>query len=99
MHDCPIATGDRWLKRNVAPLLERSDLAGSVVFVIFDEGLTEAGGGGRVAALALGPTVRPHSRFSAATNHYGLLRTLEDAWGLRHLGRSATAAPITGIWK
>jgi hypothetical protein len=99
MHDCSVATGDRWLKRNVVPLLARPELARSVVFVIFDEGLTGVGGGGLVAALAAGQAVRPHSRFSAPTNHYGLLRTIEDAWGLPPLGRSAKAAPITGIWK
>jgi hypothetical protein len=99
MHDCSVATGDRWLRRNVVPLLALRELAGSVVFVIFDEGVTDAGGGGRVAALALGPAVRPHSRFRTRTNHYALLRTIEDAWRLPHLGRSASAAPITGIWK
>ena len=99
MHDCSVATGDRWLRLNIVPLLGRPELARSVVFVIFDEGLTDEGGGGQVAALALGPAVRPHSSFGAATNHYGLLRTIEDAWGLPHLGRSARAAPITGIWK
>ncbi len=99
MHDCSVATGDAWLKAHVVPLLHSPELRGGVVFVVFDEGTSEAGGGGRIEALALGPTVRPGSRFAKPTNHYGLLRTIEDAWGLPRLGLSRLATPIGGIWK
>jgi phosphatidylinositol-3-phosphatase len=99
MHDCPVATGDAWLRRHVVPLLRSPALAGGVVFVVFDEGSSGEGGGGRVEALALGPAVRPGSVFAGSTNHYGLLRTIEDAWGLPRLGLSAKARPIGGIWR
>jgi acid phosphatase len=99
MHDCSVATGDAWLKAHIAPLLSSPELRGGVVFVVFDEGASDLGGGGHVEALALGPAVRPHSVFSRPTNHYGLLRTIEDAWGLPRLGLSAKATPIGGIWK
>ncbi len=89
MHDCSVATGDAWLKAHVVPLLHSPELRGGVVFVVFDEGTSDTGGGGRIAALALGPTVRRGSRFTRATNHYGLLRTIEDAWRLPRLGFSA----------
>jgi phosphatidylinositol-3-phosphatase len=96
MHDCPVATGDAWLARNVVPLTR---LRGTVVFVTFDEGTSDEGGGGRIATLVLGPLVRAGSRFTAPTSHYGVLRTIESAWKLPLLGASRTAAPITGIWK
>jgi hypothetical protein len=99
MHDCDVATGDRWLAQNIVPVLGSPLLARSVVFVVFDEGRTDVGGGGSVAALALGPVVRPGSTYAQPTSHYGLLRTIEDAWGLRRLGASRTAPPITGIWR
>lgn len=99
MHDCPVSVGDAWLKANIVPLLGSPALARSVVFVVFDEGSSNLGGGGNVEALALGPTVRPGARYTKATSHYGLLRTIEQAWGLRLLGRSAHAAPISGIWR
>jgi hypothetical protein len=99
MHDCSVATGDAWLRAHVVPLLHSPELRGGVVFVVFDEGTSDAGGGGRVEALALGPTVRRGSRFTRATNHYGLLRTIEDAWGLPRLELSRTGTPIGGIWK
>lgn len=99
MHDCSVATGDAWLKAKVVPLLRSPELRGGVVFVVFDEGTSDTGGGGRIEALALGPTVRRGSRFMKPTNHYGLLRTIEDAWKLPRLANSRTGTPIGGIWK
>jgi len=96
MHDCPVSTGDAWLGRFLPPLLRSRQLANSAVFVIFDESDSIDS---RVAALALGPLVRPGSSFAPAMSHYGLLRTIEDAWGLPRLGRSARVGPITGIWR
>jgi phosphatidylinositol-3-phosphatase len=99
MHDCSVATGDAWLKAHVVPLLHSPQLRSGVVFVVFDEGTSDTGGGGSIEALALGPTVRRGSRFTGATNHYGLLRTVEDAWGLPRLGFSRKGRPIGGIWR
>ena len=99
MHDCPVSTGDAWLRHTIVPLLGSPALRGSVVFVVFDEGSSGAGGGGHVAGLALGPLVRPGASFTAPMSHYGLLRTIEDAWRLPLLGASHEARPITGIWR
>jgi hypothetical protein len=96
MHDCPVATGDRWLRSQVGRFLQ---LPRTVVFVLFDEGASRLGGGGHTTALALGKAVRPGSRFKGVTGHYGVLRTIEQAWGLPLLGHSAQVAPITGIWR
>jgi hypothetical protein len=96
MHDCSVSTGDAWLRSQVGRFLQ---LPKTVVFVLFDEGLSKIRGGGHTAALALGKAVRPSSRFAGVTSHYGILRTIEQAWGLPLLGHSAHAAPITGIWR
>jgi hypothetical protein len=92
MHDCSVATGDAWLKRFVTPLLRVPD---TVVFVVFDEGTR----GDHVAALALGTAVRPQSVFTRRVDHYGLLRTIEQMWGLPLLGAASRARTITGIWR
>jgi hypothetical protein len=99
MHDCSVSTGDTWLASFLKPLLRGSVLKRSAVFVVFDEGTSDVGGGGRIAALALGPLVRPHSKSTGATNHYGLLRTIESGLRLPVLGLSAGARPIVGIWR
>jgi phosphatidylinositol-3-phosphatase len=95
MHECSVEHGDVWLGRFLPPLLSNPQLQDGVVFVVFDE----ANSGNHVPAIALGPLVQPGSRFTRATSHYGLLRTIEDAWGLPRLGRSARATAITGIWR
>lgn len=98
MHDCSVETGDAWLGAFLTPLLRNPKLANSVVFVVTDEP-TDLDPSAPVAALALGPLVKPGSRYPARSSHYALLRTVEDAWGLPRLGRSAQARPITGIWR
>lgn len=96
MHDCAIRVGDAWLARFLPPLLRLPDTA---IFVVFDEGTSAVGGGGLIPALVAGTAVRPRRAFGARVTHYGLLRTIEDAWGLPRLGRSAGARPITGVWR
>jgi acid phosphatase len=100
MHDCPVAAGDRWLARFLALLLRNSQLRGGAVFVVFDESDdSDVGGGGIVPAIVAGPLVRPGASSAAVFDHYSLLRTIEDGWGLPLLGQSGRATPITGIWK
>jgi hypothetical protein len=41
--------------------------------------------------------VRP-GRYAQRIDHFNVLRTLEDMYGLPALGKSANAAPITDIW-
>jgi hypothetical protein len=99
MHSCSVATGDAWLGSFMKPLLRSPHLGSTVVFVVFDEPEESEAATGRIPAIALGPLVRAGARDSARTSHYGLLRTLEDAWRLPRLGRSASTLPITGIWR
>jgi hypothetical protein len=52
-------------------------------------GLGGGPGGGRVGAVMLSPFIRPGTTTTYAYNHYSLLRSIEDAFGLRHLGYAA----------
>ena len=101
MHDCSIADGDAWLRHWLEPLIASKALAHGVVFVLFDEGSSSSnvGGGGRVAAYAVGPAVRPGTTVRRPVSHYNVLATIEAAWGLPRLGKSARAAPLAGIWR
>jgi|tagenome__1003787_1003787.scaffolds.fasta_scaffold20909536_2 hypothetical protein len=47
-------------------------------------------GGGRVGAVVLGPSVEPGTTTARAYNHYSLLGSIEDLFGLPHLGYAAT---------
>ncbi len=92
-HDCPVATGDRFLARTVPALLRELGPAGFLV-ITWDEGTTDAGccgaaAGGRVATIVAGPGVRAGARDPLPLDSYGILRTVEDALRLPALGASA----------
>jgi hypothetical protein len=46
-------------------------------------------GGGLVGAVLLSPYIRPASSSATPYNHYSLLRSVEDLFGLAHLGYAA----------
>lgn len=48
-------------------------------------------GGGKVGAVILSPFTSPGTVTSQAYNHYGLLRSVEDLFGLPHLGYAGQA--------
>jgi phospholipase C len=52
-------------------------------------GLVLGPGGGRIGAVVLSPWTTPGSVNAKPYNHYALLRTVEDAFGLPHLGYAA----------
>ena len=92
MHDCGVATGDAWLA-NIVPTITASAAFrnGGVLFITWDEGSTNAGccadaWGGHVATLVISSRSISGFRSSVAENHYSLLRTIEDAFHLSHLG-------------
>jgi acid phosphatase len=96
MHDCSIATGDAWLQTVVPAILGTPDFATSVLFLVWDEGTSSIGGGGRVPMLAISPlVVTPGFQSAVAENHFSLLRTIQDAWGFAPLAQTGTATAMT----
>ncbi len=49
----------------------------------------DGAGGGRTGAVVLSPLVQPGTTNTRPYNHYALLRTIEDVFGLDHLGFAA----------
>ncbi len=52
-------------------------------------------GGGKVGAVLLGPYAKPGATVQTPVNHYGYLRSVEDVFGLGHLGYAAQAGLAT----
>ncbi len=46
-------------------------------------------GGGRIGAVLVSPFIKPGTLTSQSYNHYSLLRSVEDFFGLEHLGYAA----------
>jgi hypothetical protein len=95
-HDCPLITADSFLADWLPPFLQAPRTA---VFVIFDEGSTSIGGGGRVAAFVAGTAAKRHAVVQRRVDHYTVLRTVEYLFGLPLLGASRTEAPLKAIWR
>ena len=51
-----------------------------------------------VAMLVVGQLIAPGS-YATRFDHYSLLRSLEEMYGLPLLGNAAAATPITAVWK
>jgi phosphatidylinositol-3-phosphatase len=95
MHDCSVATGDAWLSKIVPKIQSSYAFSNSIIYVAFDEGTTTTGGGGRIPFIVVGADSAAGVQSSRPANHYNLLRTIEDAWGLAPLGKAASAQPLT----
>jgi len=55
-------------------------------------------GGALVPAVVIDPSGPRHFVSNVAYNHYSMLRTIEDAWGLPKLGNSAAATPMGDLF-
>jgi len=98
----PITQFDNFLAREV-PLIQNA-YPDATVIVTYDEGQGGGAnyglkfGGGNVLTAFVGPNVVPGND-TELRNHYGLLRTLEDGFGISsYANNAATADPINEIW-
>ena len=67
----------------------------SLLVVTFDE--DDGSRANHIATLLVGPMVAAGT-YGQRVDHYGVLRTLEDMYGLPPVGQAAEAAPLTGVW-
>jgi hypothetical protein len=99
MHDNPSPAGvtiaDNWLKNNLGAYAQWAMTNNSLLIVTWDENDTSSGN--HIPTIFVGQMVKAGS-YSEAINHYNVLRTIEDMYGLTYAGASATATPITDIW-
>jgi acid phosphatase len=93
MHSATIREGDRWLESNIGPYARWAKSHNSLLIVTWDEG----SGSNHVPTIFYGAHVK-HSRYAETVNHYNLLRTIEDMYGLAPLGNAASVGSIRGIF-
>jgi len=95
LHDGTLAQADRWLQAHLGGYAAWAPRHNSLLVVTTDE--DDSSGDNRIATLVFGARVVP-GRYSQRIDHYSLLLTIEDAYGLPPLGSSGHARPITAIW-
>jgi hypothetical protein len=95
-HDTSVAVAGRWLRGFLDPLLDDPRLAGTLVVVTYDEGSGGADPSGQpIFTLAIGPGATPGAVDPTPVDHFSVLRTVEENWGLGTLGRhDETAVPL-----
>jgi hypothetical protein len=95
MHDCSVSTGDAWVQTWVPQILASPAWQNNGLLVItFDEGSTDMGccthaAGGQIMTLVISPLGKPAYQSAVAYDHYSLLRTIENAWGLPELAKAS----------
>jgi hypothetical protein len=92
-HDCNVATADRHLASLIPRIMRQLGPDGTLI-VTFDEGTSNAHGGGHVLTLIAHPGHQPHQRLTGTYNHYSLLGAIERHFGLPLLRNSRNAAPL-----
>ncbi|WP_256792263.1 PKD domain-containing protein [Terrabacter sp. Ter38] len=96
MHDGSIAQGDAWVQAQLDGYVQWAKQHNSVFLLTFDEDDNTANN--QIPTIFQGQNVQP-GQYSEHIDHYNILRTLQDAYGLAPIGNSATASPILDIWK
>ncbi len=90
MHNGSYATADNWLKTELAKVFaSRWYAQGGTVVLTWDEGET---GGDQIATIIISARLAGHGNYGTHGYHYGLLRGLEETYGVGYLGNSANAA-------
>ena len=96
MHDGTIAQGDTWLQQHIDAYVQFAQTHNSLLIVTWDE--DDNSSSNQIPTIFVGPMVK-QGQFSETINHFNILRTLEDLYGLTHVGSAATATPISDVWK
>jgi len=94
-HDCTVDVAGAWLDGLVSRIVSsdtwRSD---GMLFIVWDEG---DGGDDNLVPLILLTKDATAMRIETEYDHYSLLATIEDLFGLPRLGAAATARPLAPL--
>jgi phosphatidylinositol-3-phosphatase len=96
MHNGTVAQADSWLRTNLDGYVQWARTHNSLLIVTGDE--DDGSADNQIATIFVGQHVKP-GHYATRIDHYSVLRTVEDAYGLSPLGAAAAAQPITGVWR
>jgi len=93
-HDCSTAVADRWLSQTVPQILASDAWKNNGLLVItWDEGEDSAN---HILTLLIQPGAA-HMTSSRRYDHYSLLATIEDRYGVARLGQARYATPMSDL--
>ena len=95
MTTCGVGTGNAWLQNRLGSYAQWAVSNDSLLIVTF--GHNDGTAGNQIATIFYGANVVA-GNYTEQINHYSVLRTIEDAYGLPHDGAAASATPVTDVW-
>jgi phosphatidylinositol-3-phosphatase len=94
-HDCSMRVADDWLAGFLPTILDSPAFeAGGLLIVTFDEDAGNDPSGGHIATIVVSRDVPAGFRSTERHDHYSVLRTIQDAWGLDCLAESCAAGTM-----
>jgi hypothetical protein len=101
MHYRSRDTGGSWVRSHLDSYARWATTHNSLLIVTWDEDGTIAfglgGDGNKVPTILYGAHVQP-GQYAEHIDHYRVLHTIEDMYGLPHNGASANTTAITDMW-
>ncbi len=95
MHDGSIQQGDTWLQQNMDAYAQWAKTHNSLLIVTWDE--DDNTSVNQIPTLFVGQHVQVGTN-NTTINHYNVLRTIEDMYGLLPANNAANASDILGVW-
>jgi hypothetical protein len=96
MHDCSVQTGDTWLKNNIDGYLQWARTHNSLLILTWDEDDSSTSAN-QILTVFVGPMVR-QGTYAETIDHYNVLHTIEDMYGLSAIANAASTPSITDVW-
>lgn len=92
MHNGSIVLGDTWTKNYLEAYIKWAKTHNSLFILTFDEDDNSLAN--KILTIFSGAAVKGGT-YTDHIDHFTILRTIEDLYGLRHAGMAANAVPIT----
>ncbi len=90
-----IVIGDTWVHDHLDAYIQWAKTNNSLFILTFDEDNLQLRN--HIVTLMTGEMVKP-GQYDQIINHYSVLRTIEDMYGLPYAGKAASVDPIEGCW-
>ncbi len=95
MHDGTVPEGDTWSKNNLNAYANWAKNHNSLLIITWDE--DNDSDGNHIATIFYGANVIKGQN-GVLMNHYNILRTIEDMYGLNAIANSSNVASINDVW-
>ena len=90
-----ITRGDVWLRNNLNSYVEWAQRHNSLLIITWDE--DDGWSNNHIPTIFAGPMTKAGT-YHERIDHYDVLRTIEDMYGLSPMGNTVNAVPIRNIW-